>query len=106
MPEGILSRFPDLNNVTQIRGSIESGLGALVGIFGNITQENPKSPLVGVGDALKGLSSSLSIDTSGVTQRFPASLQSMSNALPPSALDFANSLGGSYGSARDFLANN
>src|SRR5947209_5563598 len=106
MPEGLLTRFPDLSNVTQIRGSIESGLGGLVSIFGNITQQNPDSPLAGIGSAIQGLSSSLSIDTSGLTQRFPAALQNATQALPPSALDFVNTISGGYGSARDFLAGN
>ena len=106
MAEGILTRFPDLSNVTQTRGSIESGLRGLVSIFGNITQENPNSPLAGVGNAIQGLSSTLSIDTSGLTQRFPSALQNVSHALPPSALDFVNSISGGYGSARDFLAGN
>src|SRR4051794_12444467 len=106
MPEGLLARFPDLSNVTQIRGSIESGLGGLVSIFGNITQQNPDSPLAGVGSAIQGLSSSLSIDTSGLSQRFPSGLQNMTNALPASGVDFAHTISSGYGSARDFLAGN
>ena len=82
MAQGILTKFPDLSNVTQIRGSIESGLGGLVSLFGNITQQNPGSPLASVSTAIQGLSSSLSIDTSGLSQQFPTSLQNITSALP------------------------
>lgn len=104
MAQGLLDRLPNLDVTTRLSTGVGDGLTSVLGRLGSLGPENPGSPVAPVASALHGLRGALTIDTSGLTERFPQALDVARNALPAGALDYVRSLEGTLGGARQFLA--
>ncbi len=103
---GILSSLPDLSATAQLSVSAKSGLGSLLGLLdGGIASDKTGSPLATLASAMQGLQAKLNVDVSGLTRDFPATLTTVRNAVPPTALDFVDSLQAGYAGASGLLGN-
>jgi hypothetical protein len=103
MAGGLLQRIPDTSLLLQQRGSVQARAGSLSASLAALSRGEAGSALGPLVGALGQVQARLDIDVSGLTTRLPSALDTVRNALPPSALEFVESIEGGYGAARDFL---
>ena len=103
MAPGILQRFPDITGLLSRRSEAESGIGTLLETFGSFGADSPDSPFGAVSNVLTQLGNRLDIDISGLSEKLPAAITTIQNMIPPSALEYVESIESAYRSAQDFL---
>src|SRR4051812_46466542 len=103
---GILEQLPDLSEIARVKGDAEVGLNGVIGGLGKLDASADGSPLQAILSGVASLNVAADIDLSGVTERLPNVLQTVTNALPPSSLEFVESLEGAYKDAAAFVTDN
>src|ERR687897_368326 len=101
MAEGLLQGLPKTGPLLEGRATVEGRLEALSGTFASLEPGHPESPLINVGSVVAGLGLKLDIDVSGL-ERLGGAIDVIQNSLPPSALDYVESIEEAYNTAHSF----
>jgi hypothetical protein len=99
---GITASLPDLGPALDVATNAQRGLSSFAQFAGSLSG-GAGSPLQAVTQAFGGVQGSLQIDVSGLSQRLPQALATISNALPGDALRFVETLDQGYQQLSDFL---
>ena len=97
------TELPTLDPATAAGGEAAGGLAGLLEVVGALGAGSDDSPLAGVGTALAGIESRLDIDVSGLTERLPAAVTTIRNALPADSLRYVEEIELAYRGVSEFL---
>jgi hypothetical protein len=100
---GIVAQLPDLSAVMQLAGVAQSGLDGVAGGLDRLARTD-QGPLQTIARSLTDLQRRLDVDTSGLTNRLPAALTTIQNAVPAGGVDSVRRISETYAAARTFLA--
>ena len=101
---GATASLPNLQRVSNASANAQTGLNGFLGIASSLAGGGHDSPLRGISEALGGLDQALQIDVSGLSERLPAALANIEEALPTDALRFVEEIANSYQEVSDLLA--
>jgi len=102
---GATASLPNLQRASNASANAQTGLSGFLGIASALAGGGHDSPLRGISEALGGLDQALQIDVSGLSERLPAALANIEEALPTDALRFVEEIANRYQEVSDFLAN-